>query len=889
MKKSFLLVFFVILTAVLLMTGAAFADDSEQITVDNGLPVVYVTVDESEGHHTIEEMNASEDHSVTCDGTVKIVVPEGFRYSDMDADQVCESTTDLAMTIRGRGNSTWDDNKKPYKIKLDKKADLFGLGKNKHWVLIANAFDPSLLRDRITAWLGNNFGFEFTPTGYPVDLVMNGKYLGSYYFSENVRVDDNRLEIDELTEDITDPDSEEITGGYLLQNPLQTRDGSPDIFMTKNGERWATNTPTFDLEDDGYENPAQQQYIQNHIQKLDDALFGENYRNEDGQHYRDLMDIESAAKYWLINEASLNADAYGTGSTYIYKKRGDDKIYWGPLWDFDYAWDHGDASEYFSIQGVWPKALLYDKEEGGFIDEVKKQWPALKAAIDQLTEDGGIIDKFYQETKDSKAQDVIVNPPPKHGPLGSNSDEEVAIPGADLSYEEVIANLKTWINTRSAWIDANLSKLDTLIHRLRYFVDGKLYASHFTEHSWITGAYNYPEKNDMVFIGWTDENGNMIDTDEECSTDLDLFAKYIPEEEATHGKDILLKTTCNEVMFDPEAPNYNIMYAVIPSDAQDKKVTWTSSDESVATVDNKGVVTMKCPGKVTLTGTLKYGKSKKFYLTVLEGNNYTIPTSIAPAKSVMYLTVGQESYCTIMPEPYPAKTDNCSYESENENVVSIDWDGVFKANAPGRTKVRVSMSIFDENWESLADLETYVTVNVQDKGVTRKSIKDAKVTGLSSRAYSGKAIKPSVKVKLGGKTLKKGTDYTLTYSNNKKVGKASVKITGIGNYKGSKTVHFKIIPKTTSIKALNPVRKGFKVTWLKKTTQTTGYQVRWSLKSSMAKDTRKLIKSNKTVTFRKTKLKAGKTYYVQVRTYKTVKGMKYWSKWSAKKKVKTKR
>ena len=162
-------------------------------------------------------------------------------------------------------------------------------------------------------------------------------------------------------------------------------------------------------------------------------------------------------------------------------------------------------------------------------------------------------------------------------------------------------------------------------------------------------------------------------------------------------------------MFDPENPNYNITFAVIPSDAQDKKVTWRSSDKSVATVDNKGVVTIKGPGKVTLTGSLKYGKSRKFYLTVLEGNNYTVPTSIAPKKPVMYLTVGQENYCAIKPEPYPAKTDNISYESENEEVVSIDWDGVFKANAPGRTKVRVAMAIYDENWDCIADLETYVT------------------------------------------------------------------------------------------------------------------------------------------------------------------------------------
>ena len=128
------------------------------------------------------------------------------------------------MSIRGRGNSTWNQKeKKPFKIKLDKKEDIFGFGKNKHWVLLANAFDPSLIRNRITFKLSEALVFEFTPQGVPVDLVIKGdrygtKYLGNYWFGENIRVDDNRLEIDELDEDDTEMPA--ITGGYLIQNAL---------------------------------------------------------------------------------------------------------------------------------------------------------------------------------------------------------------------------------------------------------------------------------------------------------------------------------------------------------------------------------------------------------------------------------------------------------------------------------------------------------------------------------------------------------------------------------------------------------------------------------------------------------------------------------------------
>ena len=302
-----------LLLSLLCLSVTARADGEDEVKPDNGIPVVYLRIDESRG--TVEDMIKSDDHSVYCYGTVSIEVPEGFHYSDFP-NLPCESVTDLSMSIRGRGNSTWvRADKKPFKIKLDDKTDLFGLGKNKHWVLVANALDPSLLRDRISAWIGDQMDFEYTPRGVPVDLVMTGEqfgshYLGSYYFSENVRVDKGRLEIEELDED--DTELPKITGGYLLQNAAQVREGSPDRFYTSRGVDWATHTPSFDTSADGnfsnaplkgsgaavpeenfpdpelgdaYVNPAQQQYIQDYIQTVEDALF------EEGTGYRDLIDV----------------------------------------------------------------------------------------------------------------------------------------------------------------------------------------------------------------------------------------------------------------------------------------------------------------------------------------------------------------------------------------------------------------------------------------------------------------------------------------------------------------------------------------------------------------------------------------------------------------------
>ena len=118
---------------------------------DSGLPVLYVNVDEdAEGCGTVEEMNASPDHSVSCTGTITLDVPEG--YTGDYGTQALSDLTDVKLDyIRGRGNSTWQADKKPYKLKLDKSQDLLGMGKNKHWALLANRFDQSLLRNRLVS------------------------------------------------------------------------------------------------------------------------------------------------------------------------------------------------------------------------------------------------------------------------------------------------------------------------------------------------------------------------------------------------------------------------------------------------------------------------------------------------------------------------------------------------------------------------------------------------------------------------------------------------------------------------------------------------------------------------------------------------------------------
>ena len=171
---------------------------------------------------------------------------------------------------------------------------------------------------------------------------------------------------------------------------------------------------------------------------------------------------------------------------------------------------------------------------------------------------------------------------------------------------------------------------------------------------------------------------------------------------------------------------------------------------------------------------------------------------------------------------------------------------------------------------------------VVDGGSTTTSTAIASVT-LSKKTYTydGKAKTPAVTVKDANGNVIASTNYTVAYSNNKKVGTATVKVTGIGSYTGTKSATFKINPKKTSISKIQATSKGFKVTWKKQATQTTGYQVRYSTSSKFTSATTVKLSKNTTTSKSVTKLSANKKYYVQVRTYKTVGGKTFYSGWSS--------
>lgn len=186
-----------------------------------------------------------------------------------------------SLQIRGRGNSTWGLAKKPYRIKFNESTKFLGKGyaKNKSWTLLANHGDKSLLRNAVTFTMGDFLGQPFSPAAHFVDLYLNGTYLGNYQVSDQVNVDNKRVEIYEQ-EDVATDDSN-ITGGYLVE---------VDGFGTSETVYFRTNKNlivSVKSPDEDVINTAQRNYIKNYLNDFESTLFSASFTHPE-EGYRRL-------------------------------------------------------------------------------------------------------------------------------------------------------------------------------------------------------------------------------------------------------------------------------------------------------------------------------------------------------------------------------------------------------------------------------------------------------------------------------------------------------------------------------------------------------------------------------------------------------------------------
>ncbi|MDE5940706.1 MAG: CotH kinase family protein [Muribaculaceae bacterium] len=314
-----------------LVPAACMADDYPQLS---DLPTVYV---ETENNAPI---TSKEDY-----------IRATLRYVDADGIKVYD-----ALGIRGRGNSTWGLEKKPYRIKFDKKQEFLGpdRAKAKSWTLLANHADKTLIRNAVAACIGEFAGQPFTAAAQFVDLVVNGSYLGNYQISDQMEVREKRVDIIEQEDPMTD--DSDISGGYFLEVD-GFADSEPAYFTTARGVKVTIKSP-----DDKIIDKRQIEYIRNHMNKFENALFSDNFTDPDAG-YRQYVDSLTLASWYVASELTGNVDCFW--STYMYKQKGDDRFYWGPLWDYDIAFNNCDRV------GDVSRELMVNK---GFGDDLTKIW-----------------------------------------------------------------------------------------------------------------------------------------------------------------------------------------------------------------------------------------------------------------------------------------------------------------------------------------------------------------------------------------------------------------------------------------------------------------------------------------------------------------------------------
>lgn len=279
-----------------------------------------------------------------------------------DGTQVYSGTL---KNIKGRGHSTWHYPKKPYQIKLNEKVDLLETGDPAEaastWVLLANYNDETLIHNSLTYDMALELGLPYSPHSQTVDLYYDGQYRGTYLLCEKTEVGAGRVDVGDLEKKIEklNPGIEDldlldtrtaateagvtyqyvsgltmpgdISGGYLLELDMKGRAmEEKSWFATTHDSYVVCKSPE-------YLSAAAMEHIGGLYQDFEDAVYHGGVNPYTGKDYSEYVDAASLAKCYLLMELSQDGDAFLT-STYFYKPEGEDKLYAGPVWDFDYTY-----------------------------------------------------------------------------------------------------------------------------------------------------------------------------------------------------------------------------------------------------------------------------------------------------------------------------------------------------------------------------------------------------------------------------------------------------------------------------------------------------------------------------------------------------------------------
>lgn len=284
-------------------------------------------VSELEFYGVPGEGDESELYRITNLPTVSVHTQDGVIPYDKEHDIVCQIAiiSDKGKELlsepggirqRGHGSNTFP--KHPFRIKFDKKQQVLDAPATaKKWTLINNYSDKTLMRNMIAFELSRSMNMPYTSYIQPVDLLLNGEYQGCYQLCDQIEVRENRVDIAEMTVD--DNRGTSVSGGYLIEIDARA------IIEPKWFESPMGNPVNIHYPDEEEITDRQYEYIKAYFSMMEAGW--ERY-----------LDLNTFLRHFLVGELSGNTDTYY--STYMYKQRGDDKLYTGPVWDFDLSFEN---------------------------------------------------------------------------------------------------------------------------------------------------------------------------------------------------------------------------------------------------------------------------------------------------------------------------------------------------------------------------------------------------------------------------------------------------------------------------------------------------------------------------------------------------------------------
>ena len=381
----------------------------------------------------------------TPDGAPVVSKDEWLKESHAYLKAADGTVSDLGTaSIKGRGNTTWRNfDKKPYALKLDKKAALLGMPKDKRWDLLANAVDRTRLRNDIAFELGRRLSpdheqhyFDWTPRGEYVELVLNGTHMGNYYLVEHIKIAQDRVNITEMTAaDITEPG---ITGGYLLEMSTEMDEVNqfytnafPDAYPYKDGQHrfdgsnYRLPVMVKDPDEDVMQ-PAQLAWLKDYV----NTLQGHIVRN-DGD-WTSQVDMDSFICWMFVQEVVGNYECFHPKSAYLHKDRSG-KLVMGPLWDFDYGTFRKDyKSTPVYHYSIWYPQML---QNSTFKARAKELWPVVRPLLRDVA--NTYVDARAAAIKASVERDWAA------WPTSNNANLDI-----NLSFDAAVASLKAALNSR---------------------------------------------------------------------------------------------------------------------------------------------------------------------------------------------------------------------------------------------------------------------------------------------------------------------------------------------------------------------------------------------------------------------------------------------------------